>query len=325
MFSPRSHSKPDGPLTVHVPAPADDRPSWAKVAVIAAIGFVVGVAWPRLAGVRLGPSVPESASIEAVAPVPSARAAPTSAPPAPAPSSGLAVAPAATTAIALVPAPPATQTSPEVAAKGHAGGGLTVGRGFVFACKTADGESLKSSQCGKLLGLDAVVLPRLRLVEACPASATVSGKMHFVVRADFARGTLAAEFGKSQGPDAPEGLLACVRTSLAGASVAGVQHDYPAYAVAYTLAFGAPGAAAAAAIAPAPAAPPPSSGAAEGSSLVVWDVALVRDAPKTGKVIARLQRGTPLRLGSSKDGWYTVKFGDGFSSDGWVFRGAVGR
>jgi hypothetical protein len=62
----------------------------------------------------------------------------------------------------------------------------------------------------------------------------------------------------------------------------------------------------------------------EGSAQVVWEVALVRDAPK-GKIVARLPRGTPVRLGPVKDGWYPVKYGDTFSGDGWVFRGAVGR
>jgi len=58
---------------------------------------------------------------------------------------------------------------------------------------------------------------------------------------------------------------------------------------------------------------------------VEWAVAIVRDAPREGKVIARLQRGTALRIGSPKGGWYPVQFGDGFSSEGWVYRGAIGR
>src|SRR5580692_10159420 len=47
--------KADGPLTVHVPPPGADRPSWMGVGAIAVAGFVIGVAWPRLAGIRLGP------------------------------------------------------------------------------------------------------------------------------------------------------------------------------------------------------------------------------------------------------------------------------
>jgi hypothetical protein len=51
----------------------------------------------------------------------------------------------------------------------------------------------------------------------------------------------------------------------------------------------------------------------------------VRDAPKTGKVLARLERGTSVHVGPVRDGWYPVKYGDGFASDGWVYRAAIGR
>jgi hypothetical protein len=63
----------------------------------------------------------------------------------------------------------------------------------------------------------------------------------------------------------------------------------------------------------------------DGTAQVEWEVAIVRDAPKTGKVIARLPRGTPLRVGPAKDGWYPAKYGDGFAGDGWIYRGAIGR
>ena len=49
------------------------------------------------------------------------------------------------------------------------------------------------------------------------------------------------------------------------------------------------------------------------------------DLGLTGKVVARLQHGAELQLGAVKDGWYPVKFGDGFGSEGWVYRGAIGR
>jgi len=57
----------------------------------------------------------------------------------------------------------------------------------------------------------------------------------------------------------------------------------------------------------------------------VWEVAIVRDAPRTGQVLARLPRGTKVNLGTAQDGWFKVKYGADFSSDGWVYRGAIGR
>ena len=55
-----------------------------------------------------------------------------------------------------------------------------------------------------------------------------------------------------------------------------------------------------------------------------WRSYATRRRPRARRSLA-CQRGTPLRLGSSKDGWYPIKYGDGFASDGWVYRGAIGR
>src|SRR6476646_10031602 len=65
----------DGPLAVEVPAPDRDSPGWVKVGVIAAVGFVIGVAWPRVMGVKLGPSAPGEAAAAAASAAASAKAA----------------------------------------------------------------------------------------------------------------------------------------------------------------------------------------------------------------------------------------------------------
>src|SRR5262245_976073 len=57
----------DAPLRVEVPTTQEDRPAWVKVGVIAVVGFVVGIAWPRLAGIRPGPSSPAEAASAAAA------------------------------------------------------------------------------------------------------------------------------------------------------------------------------------------------------------------------------------------------------------------
>ena len=56
-----SQRKADGPLSVEIPSRDADRPAWGKVGVITAIGFIVGVGWPHVAGVRVGPSLPSDA------------------------------------------------------------------------------------------------------------------------------------------------------------------------------------------------------------------------------------------------------------------------
>ncbi|HEV3192570.1 MAG TPA: SH3 domain-containing protein [Polyangiaceae bacterium] len=287
-----------------VPSAEADRPSWFKVGAIAAIGFAVGVVWPRLAGVRLGPNLPETTA----SPAASAASANASAPSTTA--SGDLQALSTTT-----PALPSASPAPVAAAQPvH----VNVAHGSVSTCRTSSGESLRAAECGSLPGLDAIVIPRLHKLADCPAASGVSGRLNLSLHVDFDHGVSAA-LGRGHGLSSPEPLLACANAALAGAGLASVAHDYSKYSVAYGVTFSdsqpaatAPGAASATAT-------------ADGTALVEWEMAIVRDAPKTGKVVARLQRGTSLRIGSAKDGWYPVKYGDGYASDGWVYRGAIGR
>jgi hypothetical protein len=207
-----------------------------------------------------------------------------------------------------------------------------VGHGAVFACKTADGDSLKANACGTLPGLDNLLVPRLRMLAQCSDPAAASGVLHLIVHPDFALGNVGVELGRGQGVSDPEPLLACAKNDLAGTTgLAAIPHDNPRYSVSYRVTFGAAGTAGPSESthpdgAPVPSAHAPrSSDAADGTAEVVWEVALVRDAPKSGSVIARLPRGTAVRLGAVKDGWYPVRYGDGFSGDGWVYRAAVGK
>jgi hypothetical protein len=217
----------------------------------------------------------------------------------------------ATHASAAPAAPPAAE-----AAGSHVG----VAHGSVFACKTTSGDSLKGTECGTLPALDGVVQPRLRKLADCPEAASTSGKLHLIVRADFAHDTLTVDTARDKGVSNAEPLLTCAKSALASASLQGMAHENTRYSVAYTVTFGS---------GTAPAAPEPAlpaAPAADGTAQVEWNVAIVRDAPRTsGKVLARLQHGTALRVGSPKEGWYPVKYGDGFASDGWVYRGAIGR
>jgi hypothetical protein len=112
---------------------------------------------------------------------------------------------------------------------------------------------------------------------------------------------------------------------LAGANLSGVSHDKQRYSVDYDLTFG-PSTAPSASSPNGPSAPGDrDEGSPEGAAQVAWEVALVRDAPKSGKVVARLQRGTTVHVGAIKDGWYPVRYGEGFAADGWVYRGALGK
>jgi hypothetical protein len=204
---------------------------------------------------------------------------------------------------------------------------IAVGHGVVTSCRTTSGDSLKGGDCGAIAGLDGIVVPRLRKLAACSATAGATGKVRFSVRADFARGALSVDLGRGTAPANADGWLACARSELRGASLGSIAHENARYNVAYTVTFAGGGSDAESA-APVPAAAvvaPALPEASDEVAQVAWDVALVRDAPKTGKVLARLQRGTTVHAGPANEGWVPVKYGDNFGSDGWVYHGAIGR
>jgi SH3 domain-containing protein len=301
--------------TVQVPGAEADHPSWTKVAVIAAIGFVVGLAWPRIAGVRLGPSLPAASASASSAPVESTPAASTSGSMgAPANVASAAAADGASSLSGAVQQPVPDVSPTEV----------TVPRGYVIGCKTAQNESLKGAECGALSGLDAVVMPRLRRLANCPEASGAAGKLHLVLTVDFARESLTTELSRSHPISSADAWLGCARSDLAGVRIAGISHEHPKYSVAYAVALAGSAPAAPSAVIPSAVQEVPPEVDSR-TAQVEWEVAIVRDAPKTGKVIARLQRGTTLRIGSPKDGWWPVKYGDGYTSEGWVYRGAIGR
>jgi hypothetical protein len=320
----------DGRPSVHVPTSRDDQPSWRKVGAIAAVGFVVGVAWPRIAGIRLGPSVPDGASSA----VPSAESAPAP-PPQGAPGTQRTALPAEVQSAA-----PSSPAVPAATASSGAPVGpsesefleVVVGHGSVVSCETSDGSTLKAAQCGGLAGLDAIVMPRLRRLTKCKALPSLSAsRLRFEVTVDFVRGNVAIDWARARTSAAAESVLACARAELSGASVASMDHDHPRYTATYSIGLDARRSAAAAVSAsPSPvaaiSAPAPSvSPAGDTAVQVEWEVAIVRDTPKTGKIVARLQRGATVRIGPPKDGWYPVKYGDGYTGAGWVYRGALGR
>jgi hypothetical protein len=221
-------------LIVQVPSAAEDRPSWKTIAIIAAVGFSIGIVWPRLAGVRLAPTVPDVASSGAPAPSATASAAAASVTAAaPRPATGASSPPSATAAL---PEPVVSHSVP-------------------------------------------------------PASASP---------APPAAPPAASPVAPPAAPPAPP---------PAAPPPAPTPHNNDR---------------------PPPTnetAPAPRSGnsSSDETAQVVWETALIREAPKTGKIIARLPRGTTIRVGPVKDGWYPVKPGKGFAGEGWVFRGAIGR
>src|SRR6185369_12999842 len=60
---------------------------------------------------------------------------------------------------------------------------------------------------------------------------------------------------------------------------------------------------------------------ATGTAIVSWDTALVRKDPKDGDVVARIVRGTKVKILGRQSDWYKIDAG---GKVGWVYRGSIG-
>jgi hypothetical protein len=218
---------------------------------------------------------------------------------------------------------------------------MTVNHGVLLSCRDEDGQTLKGvAACGGVAGFDGIVQPRLRKLLMCPAaSANTSGKLSVLFNLDFTSKRVATDIGKSSTVSDTDGFGACVKNAFSGVSLGALDHQNPRYTIAYNVTF-APGDHATPSVDPSPSIPSgggvPAANVAPATPIartptddsnveVAWEVAIVRDAPRTGQVVARLPRGTKVHLGQSQEGWYKVQFGAGNASEGWLYRGAIAR
>lgn len=73
--------------------------------------------------------------------------------------------------------------------------------------------------------------------------------------------------------------------------------------------------------------PPPAELAqmrATGRATVTWSAAVVRDAPRTGAIVARIPQGTEVELLDRRGGWFAIRWGRS-NNVGWTFREAIGQ
>lgn len=299
-------AKVAGPMSVSIPPQGADRPSWMRVGVLALIGFVVGVAWPKIAGVKIGPTVPSDILASSTL---AGRAA--DGPSATAPAA-LSMAPLASASASASAAPVAPLPLK-----------VTVSRGQILSCKSESGDTLKAKECGGLAGLDPIVQARLKKVAQAPSAFENQGKLSIVLSLDFtANKVVNVDVGKSSTVKDGDAYKTFLSGDIKAMSLKAVDHENVKYQVAYsvTVEEGAAGTAT-----PAAGTGGGTPGADEGTAVVAWEVAIVRDAPHTGAVLGRLPRGTKVQLGTSQNGWYKIKYGPNNASEGWVYRGAVGK
>jgi hypothetical protein len=267
------------------------------------VGFAIGIAWPRLAGVKLVPSVPVPAAAEA-----SARQ--------------LSGAPAevkteATPAAPSV-APPERPPSERV----------LVSDVQVASCKNEHGKRVQT--CDRV-DFDRVAREHLRELSACPDTEQAAGVLSLGFDLDFEDDKIKnIHSGKSTSlaQEDVDSLLACARERFANVSLVGIAHEQRAYTIFYRLELLAPAGSKPKAgeepAAASSAAPDSEATPASGRATVSWDVALVRAAPaRDGEVRARVLSGTRVVVTGKNGDWFRIKY-DARGNQGWVYRTAIG-
>jgi hypothetical protein len=295
------------PVKVEVPGSKEDGVKFGRVGIIAAVGFAIGIAWPRLAGVKLVPSVPVPAAAEA-----SAREL-TGAPAEP---------PKADAAVPPAPVPAAAQPEKSPAER------ILVSDVQVASCRNDHGKRVQT--CDRV-DFDRVAREHLRELSACPGTEAAAGVLSLGFELDFEADKIKnIHSGKSTSleQDDVDRLLGCARERFANVSLTGIAHEQVGYTLFYRLELLGPtggggpvssGAAPAASAATADEATP-----ASGRATVSWDVALVRATPtRDGEVRARVLSGTRVIVTGKNGDWFRVKY-DAKGNQGWVYRTAIG-
>jgi Bacterial SH3 domain len=283
-------------LRVEVPKAGEDKPHLGRVAIITVIGFVVGIAWPRIAGVKLAPSAPSDNEPAAAADEASGAAPQDSAPPA---------------------AKAAPAESSEGAPAPRASDRMRVADGLVVSCR--DDKGKKTTSCDAI-ALDDVARPKILALAECPAAKAVEGTLSLGLEIDFGSGKVVDfQRGKSTNlaGSTADALIECAKKEFSTIALGDIKHEHAHYSIFYVAEFLAPGEKADTASASS------TVTEASGHATVAWEVAIVREKPKDGPISARVMRGTRVTVTGRDGDWYRIKY-DAKGTEGWVFRTAIG-
>jgi hypothetical protein len=203
---------------------------------------------------------------------------------------------------------------------------IRVGQGIVLKCRDVGNVDIQED-CGAIL-LDPIAVPKLKGLVQCPAAKGASGKLSVALDVDFQQRKVRVVRGKRTTlPDeTTRGLLQCAQSAFDHVAIDEVNHRHRRYLMIYSAIFGAasaPGASENPGPAPAeaPPSPKPASENSLGSATVAWDVAVLRDAPKSGAVVGRAIRGAKVKVLAQQGEWFRIRHG---TIEGWAYRGALG-
>lgn len=275
----RVRGKESGPVVR-----TEEGSSLSRVGIIALLGFLIGIAWPRLAGVSLVPAAPvedemppleedEENSLDAAAPAESE----------------------------LIELTPEDR--------------LSIGPAQVTSCYDAEGKKVGSCDTPDM---DSIVHPHLLALLGCPAATGVFGTLSLGFEVDFKADKI-RETTSGRSTDLPESttkeLLRCADKELSAVKVSEVPRDYEKYQVYYALEFKPPEVAAEEKTAVTP---------ASGQATVQWRSAQVRkEADQSADVQARLLAGARVVVTGRMGEWYRVKY-DAKGREGWIHGAALG-
>lgn len=300
-------ARKEAPLDVRIPSPAEDRPVLSRVGIVAIVGFAIGIAWPKLVGVKLGPDAPGSRDPEPAA---------ATAPAAPEPSTSAAAAPA------------------EAPAEGDAAGPTNKQRAVLTSltlerCREAKGKKREGQGDGGCAPIAAErwIEPRVRSLATCPSSIGLEGDLAIELDLDFEKKAIRVDqAGKSAFPTSTvRGVLKCAGDEMETLELDKIAHTQPRVTLVAKVTFVPPGKALEKPAAPGEAEAADGAGEAGlGSATVTWEKALLRDAPKDGKVVARVPQGSRVKILEQRDDWYLVSPPKG-DTKGWVYRQAIGK
>lgn len=191
-------------VEVQVPARSEDRVHLGRLGIVVALGFVIGIAWPQLAGVRLAPLAPDDS-------VPDKK-----------------------TEVAKLELP-AGEAPVAVASEQ-----ITLGDPEITGCRDANGREQKTCDA---VALQDVVHPRLKTLSSCAAAEGAIGSLSIGFDFDFERSRVERVLlGKRTTlPVATaKALLDCVEREFETASLSTLKHNYVRYTAFFAVAFAPP-------------------------------------------------------------------------------------
>jgi hypothetical protein len=180
---------------------------------------------------------------------------------------------------------------------------IEIGEGQITACRDANGKAAKTCEASPTL--DAALSAPLRGLTKCPSAMGLAGKLSIGFDVDFKKKTLKPQRGKATTlpSSTVEGMLKCLEKPLASLSLDGVTQDQAKLTVFYPITFVPPGKPTEATGDTAADKP----GAGEPQEVeVTWKTCTLRDAPRTGTPVAKLTKGTKLKIVEKKGDWLKV-------------------